>query len=106
MCAQSRFTVGLLGLTAMLVMQGGGGSAGASTPSPEPVLESSIVSADAVLWAQRELRAKGLYGGPVDGTLNPEMKDALRNYQNANGLRQTAILDVETFRSLMSRTLE
>ena len=46
--------------------------------------------------AQQQLKAQGLYNGPIDGMAGPEMQRALARYQQQNGLRQTATLDEQT----------
>src|SRR5690348_13541302 len=43
--------------------------------------------------AQSELQREGLYGGPVDGILGPETRQAIAAYQAREGLQQTATLD-------------
>ena len=75
----------------------------ASEPPPDAYQETSIVSADAVLEAQRALRAAGLYRGPIDGQIGPPMKDALRAYQARRHLPETAILDATTLQDIRAR---
>jgi peptidoglycan hydrolase-like protein with peptidoglycan-binding domain len=49
-----------------------------------------------VAQAQQELKSKGLYNGAIDGIMGPQTKTALSQFQQQNGLRQTAQLDRET----------
>jgi hypothetical protein len=46
--------------------------------------------------AQQRLRSQGLYNGAIDGRLGPEMKTALMQFQQRNGLPQTGTLDQQT----------
>ena len=46
--------------------------------------------------AQQQLRAQGLYNGSIDGQLGPEMRTALKQFQQRNGLPQTGTLDQQT----------
>src|SRR5207248_3644388 len=57
---------------------------------------SRNISQDEVRQAQQQLKAQGLYNGPIDGMAGPEMHRALARYQQQNGLRQTATLDEPT----------
>jgi hypothetical protein len=49
-----------------------------------------------VQQAQLELQREGLYQGRIDGIMGPETRQALRDFQQREGLRQTASLDRET----------
>jgi hypothetical protein len=49
-----------------------------------------------VAEAQRELKSQGLYNGPIDGKEGRQMKSALSQFQEQNGLKKTAQLDRET----------
>ena len=46
--------------------------------------------------AQQQLRTQGLYNGAIDGQLGPEMKTAIKQFQQRNGLPQTGMLDQQT----------
>lgn len=50
--------------------------------------------------AQRELRQRGYYTGPVDGVIGPQTTAAVRAYQRDNRLSVTGRLDARTARSL------
>jgi sporulation protein YlmC with PRC-barrel domain len=50
--------------------------------------------------AQRQLKERGYYAGPVDGVIGPATEDALRAYQRDRGLKVTGRLDAPTVRSL------
>jgi len=52
---------------------------------------------DEVSQAQQKLHQEGLYHGNIDGVLGPETKQALRQYQQQNGLSVTANLDRQTW---------
>ena len=49
---------------------------------------------------QQVLRDKDYYKGPIDGVLNPEFRQAIWNFQRANGLPRTASLDPATLAAL------
>jgi peptidoglycan hydrolase-like protein with peptidoglycan-binding domain len=53
------------------------------------------------LEAQRQLKALGFNPGTVDGNFGPQSRAALREYQRAYRLPQTARLDEATLRSLL-----
>ena len=50
--------------------------------------------------AQRQLKDRGYYSGPVDGVIGPATEGALRAYQRDRGLKVTGRLDSPTVRSL------
>jgi peptidoglycan hydrolase-like protein with peptidoglycan-binding domain len=50
---------------------------------------------------QQKLQQEGLYHGQVDGIIGPETKQALRQYQQQNGLQVTAELDQQTLDHLL-----
>jgi peptidoglycan hydrolase-like protein with peptidoglycan-binding domain len=52
--------------------------------------------------AQRQLKERGYYSGPVDGVAGPATEAALRAYQRDRGLKVTGRLDASTVRSLTS----
>ena len=53
-----------------------------------------------VRTAQRQLKGRGYYAGPIDGVLGPATENALRAYQRDRGLTVTGRLDSPTVRSL------
>src|SRR5215813_8057063 len=58
------------------------------------------VSKDEIRNAQQALRDKGMYTGPVDGSMNAETQKALREFQQKNSLKVTGTLDHETITAL------
>ena len=52
--------------------------------------------------AQRELKDRGYYSGPIDGVIGAATESALRAYQRDRGLKVTGRLDSPTVRSLTS----
>ena len=52
--------------------------------------------------AQKELKDRGYYSGPIDGVIGPATQTALRAYQRDRGLKVTGRLDSSTIRSLAS----
>jgi peptidoglycan hydrolase-like protein with peptidoglycan-binding domain len=65
---------------------------------------SRRISQDDVRQTQQQLKAVGLYNGPVDGLVGPEMQRALARYQQQNRLRQTGTLDEQTVARLNTNT--
>jgi peptidoglycan hydrolase-like protein with peptidoglycan-binding domain len=51
--------------------------------------------------AQQKLHDQGLYQGRIDGMMGPETHQALRAYQQKNGLQVTARLDQQTLNHLL-----
>ena len=58
------------------------------------------VSADEIRQAKQALKAKGLNPGPIDGTLDSKTQQALRDFQKANKLPVTGVLDPQTAEKL------
>ena len=57
----------------------------------------------AIRQAQQQLKAMGLYEGPIDGRYGPETEQALRAYQGRHGLQVTGALTPETQKSLQAQ---
>lgn len=53
-------------------------------------------------WLQVQMAARGLYHGPVDGALNPELIAAVSAYQEALGLPAGTALDVRFLRAYLA----
>jgi peptidoglycan hydrolase-like protein with peptidoglycan-binding domain len=53
-----------------------------------------------VRQAQAELQHENLYSGKIDGVLGPQTRQAISDYQQRQGLRQTATLDRDTLERL------
>ena len=54
------------------------------------------MSADEVRQAQQKLKDDGDYTGQVDGKMGPKTAQALKKFQQSNGLPQTGHLDQQT----------
>jgi peptidoglycan hydrolase-like protein with peptidoglycan-binding domain len=66
----------------------------------EATTATVVMPAADVRTAQRQLKERGYYGGPVDGVIGPATENALRAYQRDRGLKATGRLDSPTVRSL------
>jgi len=67
----------------------------ASVPTPSsPAMD--------IRTAQRELKQRGFYSGPIDGVIGTATEAALRAYQRDRGLTVTGRLDAPTVRSFSS----
>jgi peptidoglycan hydrolase-like protein with peptidoglycan-binding domain len=49
-----------------------------------------------MMQVQQKLKSEGLYTGPVDGKEGPKTEQALKEFQQKNGLPQTGQLDQQT----------
>jgi len=58
------------------------------------------VTADDIKKAKEALKAKGLNPGPMDGVLDGKTQQALRDFQKANKLPVTGVLDPKTAEKL------
>jgi peptidoglycan hydrolase-like protein with peptidoglycan-binding domain len=58
------------------------------------------VSGNTVKHAQQSLKEQGLYDGAIDGIVGPRTRDAVSRYQRNHNLKQTAMLDRQTLRTL------
>src|SRR5262245_27213265 len=66
-------------------------SAGASEPTSGP---------DLLRRAQQTLNHRGYQAGPANGQMNPKTRQALRNFQQSEGLEVTGRLDDDTLAAL------
>jgi peptidoglycan hydrolase-like protein with peptidoglycan-binding domain len=79
----------------------GGADDRSSASSPGASASATAAQSD-VVQAQQALKQKGLYGGPLDGKIGPETRNAISRFQQQNGLKQSAQLDDETLSDLQS----
>jgi peptidoglycan hydrolase-like protein with peptidoglycan-binding domain len=74
---------------------------GSRSESRRAGLESSHMnSQQEVRLAQEALKNQGHDPGPIDGIMGAHTREALREFQSANGLRQTGMLDAQTKQKL------
>jgi peptidoglycan hydrolase-like protein with peptidoglycan-binding domain len=66
-----------------------------------PPASTAPASPSTVRQAQQQLKAQGLYQGPIDGVLSTDTKTAISKFQQKNGLVQTAMLDQQTIDHLI-----
>lgn len=61
------------------------------TPVPQPRPDTAVVRgrSDLVLDIQRELANRGYYDGTVDGVPGPRTSQAIRDFEQAQGMKQT-----------------
>ena len=73
-----------------------------STMSQNPAAETSptAMSESQIKQAQQQLKSAGLYKGGADGKMGSETKQAISEFQQQNGLKQTGALDQETLAAL------
>ena len=98
-----------LGFTAASHAQGMGSSGSGAMSGTQSRSQSqsqsqspsrSQASHDDVKQVQEKLQQEGLYHGPIDGMAGPETKQALAQFQQKHGLKQTGTLDRETLAAL------
>ena len=101
----SILALGIGGAGATLAADMSGATPGSTSNTTMP--GNSTTAQDAVApsrsqieQAQQQLHAEGLYNGQIDGVTGSETQQAVRQYQQKHGLRQTATLDQDTLRSL------
>ena len=69
---------------------------GSAIDTPRVMTASEIL----IAAAQQQLKYSGLYNGSVDGKLGLETQQALRQFQQQHGLRQSGALDGRTMTAL------
>jgi peptidoglycan hydrolase-like protein with peptidoglycan-binding domain len=73
------------------------------TTTPKSAMQTpSTMTASEILIsaAQQQLKYSGLYNGSVNGKLGLETQQALRQFQQHHGLRQSGALDEKTYTAL------
>ena len=75
------------------------GRPGVTGPNP-PIASNSPYSSSTVRNVQQALNAKGFNAGPVDGQWGPGTEFALKQFQTAQGLPATGVLDTRTMTAL------
>ena len=69
-------------------------------PRPE---QRHIIAKDNLKLVQQRLQAEGVYAGPVDGELNAQPEEALRQYQQKRGIPTSGTPDEATLKELQIR---
>jgi hypothetical protein len=75
------------------------GRPGVTGPN-QPIASNSPYSSSTVRNVQQALNAKGFNAGPADGQWGPSTEIALRQFQTAQGLPATGVLDTRTMSAL------
>ena len=93
--------LGVQSISAQTVPESGqrGGAAPEKMQSPaqqDRSPSSSRISPDDVKNAKEALKAKGIDPGPINGTMDVKTQQALRQFQQANDLPVTGMLDQQT----------
>jgi peptidoglycan hydrolase-like protein with peptidoglycan-binding domain len=79
-----------------------GSNAQSNMANPSPSAVSPVrVTRGEVRQVQQKLHNEGLYQGRIDGLMGPQTHQALRQYQQKNGLQVTARLDQATLNRLL-----
>lgn len=78
-------------------------SSGATMRSDRPEYRHTLDTEDRgalVLWAQSRLAQHGYYDGPLDGRYRQAVVLAVRQFQDAHGLKITGVIDRKTWEGL------
>ena len=75
------------------------GRPGVTGPNP-PIASNAPYSSSTVRNVQQALNAKGFNAGPADGQWGPSTEIALKQFQTAQGLPSTGVLDARTMSAL------
>jgi peptidoglycan hydrolase-like protein with peptidoglycan-binding domain len=59
-----------------------------------------------IMQVQLKLSALGLYDGPVDGMMNPELVNGVRHFQTLKGMRDSGLLTTGTLTALGIRAID
>lgn len=73
-------------------------------PAP-PVVQGTPFGRDTVVQAQQMLKAKGLYGGAVDGEMSTATRAAIRSFQKKVGQAATGDLDPALMKALGGKAM-
>jgi peptidoglycan hydrolase-like protein with peptidoglycan-binding domain len=87
--------IGLLGLWPIVAHAGEPGRAGEQAPE-----QRRLLNKDEIRVVQKRLMAEGFYPGPIDGELNAQTEEAIRQYQQKQGIPVSGALDEATLREL------
>jgi len=78
-----------------------------SEPLPAPAAAALAPKHARAAWTrppkkdiQQALKAAGFYDGPIDGRLGPKTHQAIRNFQQANGLKVEGVVGRHTWEKL------
>jgi Domain of unknown function (DUF4384) len=58
--------------------------------------------AEMIRYVQDQLRTRNVYAGPVDGAVNPQLKDAVVRYREALGLAPEAKISIDFFSAYLN----
>lgn len=67
-----------------------------SSDVQDEVLNYRLQSSERIKQVQTALKNAGFYKGPIDGRLGPRTKEAVRNFQKANGLSPDGVAGKQT----------
>jgi len=59
-----------------------------------------------VMQVQLKLTGLGLYDGPIDGLMHPDLVDAVRHFQTLKGMRDSGLLTTGTLAALGIRAID
>lgn len=64
--------------------------------------ETPKLSKEQIIKVQTVLKRYDYYEGPIDGELNPDMRQAIKDFQEDEGLEKTGELDEETLKRILA----
>lgn len=77
-------------------------AAGGSAPGKLPAAVDQLLAQDVIQQAQMHLKVAGFNPGRTDGVFDVKTADAVRQYQSANGIPVSGLLDEPTRRVLLT----
>ena len=74
-----------------------------TVPSAAEANQLAFLGRDNIKEAERVLRRSGYNPGPIDGVVEDQTRQALRDFQRSNSLSVTGVLDDQTIDKLVER---
>jgi peptidoglycan hydrolase-like protein with peptidoglycan-binding domain len=82
--------------TVLALALGGAGLAQAADSAQSGMQHDQATTAGTVRQVQTELKRQGFYKGAIDGEMGPQTKSAIKEFQQKQGLMESAELDPQT----------
>jgi len=64
--------------------------------------EAPKFSKEQIIKIQKSLQRYDYYEGPIDGKMNPDLRQAIKDFQDDEGLDVTGELDEETYKRILA----
>lgn len=70
------------------------------TPVAVPIAPSTTIDTPSKTQIQQALKNAGFYQGPIDGKIGSQTREAIQNFQAANGLKVDGVVGKQTWEKL------